>query len=178
MNRPSNHCPRRAVLGLLGGGTLVLLTGCGFQLRGTGVRLAFSRLRLEGAVTPAVARSLTAQLEGSGVSVLRPGAANAPPAAAEVVLTVLHDQRERVVVGTTAAGQVRELQLRHRLTFRLRTAAGRDLIGDTELMQERELSFSETQVLGKEEEEALLFDDMRAGIVRQLMSRLAAVQRI
>lgn len=178
MSRPLNRCRRRAALGLLGGGAVALLTGCGFQLRGTGVALAFSRLRLEGVVTPAVARSLTAQLESSGVTVLRPEATETPSAAAQVVLTVLQDQRERVVVGTTAAGQVRELQLRHRLAFRLRTATGRDLIGDTELMQERELSFSETQVLGKEEEESLLFDDMRAGIVRQLMSRLAAVQRI
>ncbi len=178
MSRPTYRCPRRTALGLLGGGAFMLLAGCGFQLRGTGVVLAFSRLRLEGAVTSAVASSLTAQLESSGVTVLRPESAETPPFPVDVVLTVLQDQRERVVVGTTAAGQVRELQLRHRFTFRLRSGAGRDLIGDTELLQERELSFSETQVLGKEEEEALLFDDMRAGIVRQLMSRLAAVQQV
>jgi LPS-assembly lipoprotein len=78
-------------------------------------------------------------------------------------------------VGTTAAGQVRELALRRRVRFALRTPAGVELIPETELAQERELSFSETVVLGKEAEEALLFDDMRTAIVRQWLVRLAAV---
>lgn len=169
---------RRVALSLLGGAALALLPGCGFQLRGAGVQMAFARLRLDGSPTPGLSRSLTAQLQSSGVTVIRPATPTPASSSPDVILTILQDQRERVVVGTTAAGQVRELQLRHRVTFRLRSASGRDLIGDTELLQERELSFSETQVLGKEEEEALLFDDMLAGVVRQLMSRLAAVQRL
>jgi LPS-assembly lipoprotein len=96
----------------------------------------------------------------------------APPPAADVILHVLQDQRERVVVGTTAAGQVRELALRRRVRFALRTPAGVELIPETELSQERELSFSETVVLGKEAEEALLFDDMRVALVRQILAML------
>jgi LPS-assembly lipoprotein len=178
MRKPSNRWPRRAALGLLAGGAVALLVGCGFKLRGTGVQMSFSSLRLEGPVSPGMARTLAAQLTRTGVTVIRPDTTPATSITPQAILTILLDQRERVVVGTTAAGQVRELQLRHRVLFRLRTASGRDLIGDTELLQERELSFSETQVLGKEEEEALLFDDMLAGVVRQLMSRLAAVQRL
>ena len=178
MNARQRPLNRRTTVGLLTGLALVSLAGCGFQLRGTGVQMGFSSLRLEGAASPGLARSLTAQLTSAGVAVSRSDMAAGAPVSPEVILTVLQDQRERVVVGTTAAGQVRELQLRQRVLFRLRTASGRDLIGDTELLQERELSFSETQVLGKEEEEALLFDDMLAGMVRQLMSRLAAVQRL
>lgn len=155
-----------------------LLAGCGFQLRGTGVQMSFSSLRLEGTASPGLSRALTAQLTSTGVSVIRPDTNPTSSLAPQVVLTILQDQRERVVVGTTAAGQVRELQLRHRVQFRLRSANGRDIIGNTEILQERELSFSETQALGKEEEEALLYDDMLAGVVRQLMSRLAAVDRI
>ncbi|MFN3611116.1 LPS assembly lipoprotein LptE [Tepidimonas sp.] len=158
------------------------LAGCGFQFRGTGLRFAFRTLRLQAAADSDVLDSLRAQLQAAGVGVLdasRPSAAGAPgpePApAADVVLQVLQDQRERVVVGTTAAGQVRELALRRRFRFVLRTPTGRELIQPTELLQERELSFSETVVLGKEAEEALLFDDMRAAVVRQLLVRLAAV---
>lgn len=155
------------------------LAGCGFQLRGTGLRFAFRTLRLQAAADSDVLESLRAQLQAAGVGVLdtlvpsAPGPGPAP--AAEVVLQVLQDQRERVVVGTTAAGQVRELALRRRFRFALRTPSGRELIPPTELLQERELSFSETVVLGKEAEEALLFDDMRAAVVRQLLVRLAAV---
>lgn len=155
------------------------LAGCGFQLRGTGLRFAFRTLRLQAAADSDVLDSLRAQLQASGVGVLDtlvlPAPGPGPAPAAEVVLQVLQDQRERVVVGTTAAGQVRELALRRRFRFALRTPTGRELIPPTELLQERELSFSETVVLGKEAEEALLFDDMRAAVVRQLLVRLAAV---
>lgn len=172
------HVPsRRIALRTLGLGAAGLLVGCGFQLRGTGVTMPFSSLQIRGVGNPGLISQLSAQLKSSGIEVIRnvPGDVAIKP---EVVLEILQDQRERVVVGTTAAGQVRELQLRHRLRFRLRTPQGRDLIAETELLQERELSFTETQVLGKEEEEALLYNDMQNGLVRQLMMRLAAVKTL
>ena len=42
-------------------------------------------------------------------------------AQAQVVLEALADAREKSVVASTAVGQVRELQLRARFSFRLRT---------------------------------------------------------
>jgi LPS-assembly lipoprotein len=166
---------RRWVSGLLSGLTVAGLAGCGFRIRGQGVRMPFASVWLNAPQGGELIRSLVAQLQASGVTVTRqrPAEGAAQP---ETVLDVLQDQRERVVVGTTAAGQVRELQLRHRVRFRLRTLRGRDVLGETELLQERELSFNETQVLGKEEEEALLYADMRAGLVRQWMARLAAAR--
>ncbi|WP_424859975.1 MULTISPECIES: LPS assembly lipoprotein LptE [unclassified Tepidimonas] len=174
---------RRAWLAAAGGVLISAagLGGCGFRLRGTGWRFGFRTLRLQAAADSDVLQSLRAQLQAAGVVVTGTGVAAAtttpaaPPPAADVILQVLQDQRERVVVGTTAAGQVRELALRRRVRFALRTPAGVELIPETELSQERELSFSETVVLGKEAEEALLFDDMRTAIVRQWLVRLAAV---
>lgn len=160
---------------VIGGMAMASLAGCGFRLRGQGVQMPFDSVWLNAPQGGELIRSLVAQLQASGVTVTRqrPAEGGAQP---ETVLDVLQDQRERVVVGTTAAGQVRELQLRHRVRFRLRTLRGRDVLGETELLQERELSFNETQVLGKEEEEALLYADMRAGLVRQWMARLAAAR--
>jgi LPS-assembly lipoprotein len=154
----------------------VSLGGCGFRLRGTGWQFPFRSLRLQTAAETDLVQSLRAQLQAAGVTVLAgPAAAGAAAPAADVVLQVLQDERQRAVVGTTAAGQVRELALRRRFRFALRTPAGRELIPELDLLQERELSFSETVVLGKEAEEALLFDDMRTAIVRQVLMRLAAV---
>jgi LPS-assembly lipoprotein len=95
-----------------------------------------------------------------------------------VVLEVLLDQREKTVVGLTASGQVREFQLRIRFKFRLRTPQGRELIGDTEIAQQRELSFNESAVLAKEAEENLLYRDMQNDIVQQLIRRFAAVDAL
>jgi len=169
--------PRRGVLRLLAAGLPVLaLSACGFRLRGSAQPLAFQRLRLQAAPGSALVRALQLQLQASAVQVFDASEPLGEGPAPQVVLTLLQDQRERVVVGTTAAGQVRELVLRLRCRLRLRTPDGRTLIDDVELLLERELSFTETQVLGKESEEALLFDDMQAAMVRQIMARLAAVR--
>lgn len=88
------------------------------------------------------------------------------------------DQRERVVVGRTSSGEVRELQLRLRFRFRLRNVQGAELIPDTEILQQRELSFNESVILAKDAEEALLYRSMQSDIVQQLLRRLAAVKAI
>ena len=95
-----------------------------------------------------------------------------------MVLEALADARERSVVASTAAGQVRELQLRARLNFRLRTPAGKELIPATEILLSRDMSYSETVALAKEQEEAQLFRAMQSDIVAQVMRRLAAVQSL
>ncbi|MBK9340972.1 MAG: hypothetical protein IPN04_10445 [Rhodoferax sp.] len=93
-------------------------------------------------------------------------------------MDVLNDQREKVVVGVTAAGQVREFQLRVRLKFKLRTQDGREIIPETELLIQRDISFTETAALAKENEEALLYRDMQSDMVQQLLRRLAAVKSL
>ena len=95
-----------------------------------------------------------------------------------MVLDVLVEQREKTVVGLNAAGQVREFQLRIRFRFKLRTPKGKELIPETEILQQRDISFNESAVLAKEAEEGLLYRDMQSDIVQQIMRRLAAVQAI
>jgi LPS-assembly lipoprotein len=60
----------------------------------------------------------------------------------------------------------------------MRTPQGRELIADTEITQQRDISFNESAVLAKEAEEALLYRDMQSDIVQQLLRRLAAVKSI
>ena len=96
----------------------------------------------------------------------------------DVVLEVFSELRERVVVGLNASGQVRDQQLRLRIKFRLRTPAGKILIPDVELFQQRDLSFTETAALSKEIEEASLYREMQTDIVQQIMRRLGAVREL
>lgn len=167
---------RRALLQLAAGVALIGLSGCGYKLR-QAPKFAFDSVRIAGSESTPVSRELRAALLANGLQVLT----TATPAASEpaqVVLTVITDQRERVAVGQTAAGQVRELQLRTRFTFRLRTLADKELIEDTELLLERDLSFSETAVLSKDAEEALLYRDMATDVVQQVVRRLAALKSL
>ena len=82
------------------------------------------------------------------------------------------------MVAQNSTGQVQEFQLRMRIRFRLRTPKGKDLIAETELQQQRDVSYNETAALAKEAEEALLFRSMQSELVQQIMRRLAAVREI
>jgi LPS-assembly lipoprotein len=151
------------------------LAGCGFQLRQP-PQFAFSSIYVAAAPNSALGKELRRSIASSDrVRVVDDPAALA---AAQVVLDLLTDQREKVVVGLSASGQVREFQLRTRVRFRLRTPAGKELIPETELLQQRDISFNESAVLAKEAEENLLYRDMQTDIVQQLMRRLAAVKTV
>ena len=152
----------------LGAGALPLLSGCGFQLRQP-PKLAFASIALQGfaagsTLAPQLRRELAKQ-----VRVLD------DVAQATVVLHALEDRRDRSVVAQTAAAQVRDLQLRVVLRFRVSTPGGRELVPRAELLAKRELSYSETAALAKEAEEAELYREMQTDVVAQVMRRLATV---
>ena len=160
---------RRSLLAAL---AALALPGCGFQLR-QAPPFAFRRIFVNAAPASPIGRDLKRALASAGtVSVVE------DPAAADVVLDVLTEQREKVVVGLSAVGQVREFELRVRFRFRLRTPQGKDLIGDAEIAQQRDISFTESSALAKESEEQLLYRAMQAEVVHQTLRRLAAVDRV
>jgi LPS-assembly lipoprotein len=147
------------------------LAGCGFELR-RAPELRFRSIQLTGFPPRSpLADELRSSIDSSKTTLVVESAAQA-----QVVFEALADARERGVVASTAAGQVRELQLRARLQFRLRTPGGKELIAPTEILQTRDMSYSEMAALAKEQEEALLFRAMQSDIVAQVMRRLAAVQ--
>jgi LPS-assembly lipoprotein len=151
-----------------------LLAACGFQLR-QAPDFAFNSIYVGGNPNSTLGKELKRSIAASGnVAVLEQGRLDS----AQVVLDLLADQREKVVVGLNASGQVREFQLRTRLKFRLRTSQGKELIPETELLQQRDISFNESAVLAKEAEENLLYRDMQTDLVQQLMRRLAAVKSL
>jgi len=153
-------------------GPLLALAGCGFALR-QAPKFAFRSIYLQLPEASSLGPALTRALQLSPEVQLVTSAAQR--ASADVILDIRSEQREKVVAGLNAAGQVREFVLRLRLRFRLITPAGRELIPETELLLQREVGFAETAALAKEEEEALLNRDMRNDMTQQLMRRLAAV---
>lgn len=149
------------------------LNGCGFKLRGKQT-FAFETI----GVTPEQGGAVAAELARYLSEMVRPVAPPAGGVPPQVIVDILQELREKIIVGLNASGQVREYQLRIRLRFRLRTSSGRDLIEPTDIVQERDISFNESAVLAKEAEEVLIYRDMQADIVQQLLRRLAAVKTL
>lgn len=92
-----------------------------------------------------------------------------------MVLESPGEVRERVVVSVNATGEVRELTLRTRFGFRLRTADGRELLPTGEISRQIDQSYAESAALSKEQEGLMLYQNMQSDIVQQVMRRLATV---
>lgn len=155
----------------VGGVGILSVAGCGFKLRSSD-DFAFASI----AVAPNPGGPLAMELRrtlGSRVRVLR---SDEDLARAQLVIDVLHEQREKRVAGVNSSGQIREYQLHLRLKFRVRTPQGHELLPETEIVQQRDISFNESAALAKEAEETLLYRDMQIDIVQQVMRRLARVR--
>ncbi len=151
------------------------LAGCGFELR-KAPNYAFNTLYSSIPPVSPFGAKLKRSLESSGqVEVI-----NDPRQIerAQVIFDQLFELREKVVVGRTSSGAIREFQLRLRYRFRLRSSNGTELIPDTEILLTRDINFNETGALSKESEEALLYRDMENDLVLQLQRRLAAVRQL
>lgn len=150
--------------------TAAALGGCGFELRRE-PEFLFRSLALSGFRPGSpLAADLKRQLSRTTVLLLEDANRS------EIVLEALRDAREKSVVVSTSAGQVREWQLRLNVDYLLRTPSGELLLPRTELRMTREMNYTESAALAKEQEEAQLYKAMQSDAVAQIMRRLAAVR--
>jgi LPS-assembly lipoprotein len=155
-------------------GLAALLGGCGFELR-RAPELQFKTVYLNGfrphsPQADELRRSISATTTTRVVE---------NPLQAEVIVEALDDSRDKGVVASTTAGQVREMQLNKRLTFKVYTrATGKQLILPAEIVVTRDLTYNERDALAKEKEEELLYRAMYVDIASQVLRRLAAIQTL
>jgi LPS-assembly lipoprotein len=150
--------------------TALLVAACGFQLRGTAT-LPFSTLYVQAAPTSQFATDLRrAVRSGSGTRIAE------RPEQAEVVLHILSELQEKQILSLTGGGRVSEYQLRYRVSFRLTDSKNREHIPASEIVLRRDYSYNDSQALGAESEEALLYRDMRSDAVSQMVRRLQAAK--
>ncbi|MFT4267339.1 MAG: LPS assembly lipoprotein LptE [Xenophilus sp.] len=162
---------RRALLA--GAAPVLLLAGCGFQLR-RAPDYPFKSIAVTG--PDPVASRLRRSLKGMGkLTVLD---AKAPAQGAEVVCEVLEQSRGSGVAVSTTGGTVRELTLTLTVRFRLRTGGGKELIAATPVTQSRDISYDATTTLANESEQELLYRDMTTDIADQIVRRIGYVKAL
>jgi len=160
---------------LAGAAALVLAlaaAGCGFKLRGTAA-LPFETLYAGFAPNSPIGADFRRMIRvASGTRLVD------RPADAQARLEVLNEVREKETVGFSSTGRPREYQLRLRFGFRLVDTQGAVLIPNTELLLRRDITTTDTQVVAKEQEEAILYREMQSDLVQQMLRRLAAAPAV
>lgn len=148
---------------------LLALTACGFHLRGStqeDVSFAFKTLYLKTpSETPFVA-DLRRALTASKIAM------TAKADQADLVLEVVSEQATKQILSLSAAGRVQEYQLFYRVSLRAYDSQQNDWLPAEEIALSRIMSYDDTQILAKQQEEAALFNDMRSDAVGQALRRL------
>jgi len=149
---------------------LVLLSACGFQLRGSvelppvlSVTMLQSNDPWEG-----VAAALRIELESAGAEITT----RADDATAVLKLTGERSQRRVLSVGS--AGRASEYELFEEIRFSLQDSDGGVLLKKQTLNMTRDLVFDENQLLGKVSEAEVLREQMRRALARQIITRIRA----
>jgi LPS-assembly lipoprotein len=154
---------------------MVMLSACGFRLRGSGPQpvLPFKTLFVSVSDTSPVGVQLRRNLDAmSNIEVVT------DRKLADAALEVLSEGRDKQVLSLNSQGRVREYTLLYRLNFRVVDKDGRQLLPPTELVIRRIQSFNENQVLAKEAEEATLYREMQSDLVQQVLRRVSAIKPV
>jgi LPS-assembly lipoprotein len=146
----------------------LLLASCGFHLRGK-ADLPFDSIYISG--SPGFTTPLSRAVKAGSKTRITDN-----PKEADVTLQILSEARERSILSLSSAGRVQELQLRYRVNFRLTDKTGKELIAPDQILLKRDLLYNDADVLGKEQEEALLYRDMQSDAVQQVVRRLQVAQ--
>lgn len=149
---------------------LLLLTACGFKLRGQISTLPFKTLYISAPAGQSIGtdldRAITASTTTKVVYELKE---------AEAALQIVNVIRNRRILSLTGAGRVSEFQLILHVVARLVDTEGTELAPTTNIILTRNLPFLDAQILAKEAEEKMLYEDMQADAVQQIIWRLSSV---
>lgn len=152
---------------------VLVLAGCGFQLRGAAnlpKEMATTWLRVEDP-TSAFARELELLLRGNGVE-LADG-----PGQGAAELDIMRERITRRALTISGDARVREFELVFDLRFRLVDASGAVLLGPESLRLERDFQFDEQEILAAATEEELVREELRRSMAASLIRRLEAFGR-
>src|SRR6266850_4337069 len=147
-----------------------MVAACGFQLRGSAT-LPFQTLYIPDAKT-GIALDLKRNIEaGTNAKVVN------DPKAADAILELLGENKEKIILSLTGTGRVREFRLRYSMRYRVHDGKGNEYVPSSIVQLTRDVTYDDSAILAKEAEEQLLFRDMQSDMVQQVLRRLASADK-
>ena len=152
------------------------VSACVFHLRGDGghYTLPFPTMYVGLPESSPLAVDLKRNINANGSTTVVKTAKEAD-GIIEVISNPEHT-KSKSILSLNSNGRVRQYLLSYSIVFRVLNKQGVELLGPTAIALSRPIDFNETQLLAKEQEEALLYKDMQTDLVQQMMRRIAAIK--
>jgi LPS-assembly lipoprotein len=146
-----------------------LSAGCGFRLRGAvEVPPELNPLYIQAAPASPVRRAIEDQLIGSAVRLA------ADPGPAKLILRILGEDRFSRVVAVDSSGRVLAYELHYRVRFDAVGKDGKERVPVQTLDLVRTFDNPDVEVLGKQLEEELIYQDFATDAADSILMRLRA----
>lgn len=144
------------------------ISACGFHLRGESkLHTSFSTLALKGREGQAFRQILVGKLEKSGVEL---------DDSAPYTIRLLDEESERRVSAYSTRAKSAGFELKRTITFKIIGPNQKEEeVPETEMFSRRHLLFREDQVVGKQDEEVLLWQEMDQELAERIIRKLESI---
>ena len=146
----------------------LLLAACGFHLRGQGAfAMPFQKLYVQAAneYTPFI-NDLKSAFQRNHVQVTDTASQ------AQLTLQIVSERADKQILSLSAAGRVIEYRLQYHISLRAYDKEQQDWLAAQEITITRSFPYDDTQILAKQQEEALLYQNMLGDAVEQVLRRM------
>lgn len=155
-------------------GLILLLAGCGFHLRGSGMDdVALTDMPMIYLQSGNPRSGMLEELQRRGK--LHGANFTQESSAAELALNITSENFDRRVLSVGTTGKVGEYELHYAVTYTVLDKEGVEKLANR-ISLVRDYRFDETRVLGKEAEEKQLRQDMVRDAAQQIMRQLRALK--
>lgn len=149
--------------------TLLMITSCGFHLRGM-TEISFKTISLEGKEL-SFTKNLKKTLASNKVAIVL------PTENPELRVELLSEESEKRILSLSGQGLVREFEIFYRVRYRVKTVDSETWSQENILETRRDFTYSDSNLIGKEEEERQLNESMRNEAITNLFNQIQLITK-
>ncbi|MEY4454085.1 MAG: Rare lipoprotein [Pseudomonadota bacterium] len=149
--------------------TLLMITSCGFHLRGM-TEISFKSVSLEGKEL-SFTKNLKKTLTSNKVAIVL------PTENPELRVELLSEESEKRILSLSGQGLVREFEIFYRVRYRVKTVDSETWSQENILETRRDFTYSDSNLIGKEEEERQLNESMRNEAITNLFNQIQLITK-
>ena len=148
---------------------LLMITSCGFHLRGM-TEISFKTISLEGKEL-SFTKNLKKTLASNNVTIIL------PTENPELRIELLSEESEKRILSLSGQGLVREFEIFYRVRYRIKTIDSETWSQENIVETRRDFTFSDSNLIGKEEEERQLNESMRNEAITNLFNQIQLITK-
>jgi len=149
--------------------TLLMITSCGFHLRGM-TEISFKTVSIEGKEL-SFTKNLKKTLTNNKVAIVL------PTENPELRVELLSEESEKRILSLSGQGLVREFEIFYRVRYRVKTVDSETWSQENILETRRDFTYSDSNLIGKEEEERQLNESMRNEAITNLFNQIQLITK-